>query len=1091
MGGPKRSVHFIEQRFAAIVMSENQNPEPVSNIPLDVTSDGAPARSDEPVGSPAQAKPNSTNVPTDVTTDFDESDSSPSHRRLGLVGSAGTTGSAPRTHSPNQMVADYRLDVKLGEGGMGRVFRAVDPQGRAVAIKLLSQHLALSDEALQRFKQEGIIASQINHPHCVFVHRVDDDRGTPFIAMELMTGKTLKDLVQKQGALPYKDAVRLILQCIDGLIEAHRLGMIHRDIKPANCYLDEEGNVKIGDFGLARSLVDDSELTRTGAFIGTPLFASPEQLLGQKIDERSDIYSLSATLYYLLAGRAPFESPNAAQVIAKIASSDPPPFKENDVEVPAALEAVVMHGLARDRNKRFESFEKMRAELSPFLAPDREIASLPRRAIAYLLDVSIFGVLFRMLSLPAISALGVEPLQHANGRMFLSVTCWFFYLWLCEWLLGWTIGKRILKLKVVDSQLGMRQRAGKLLVRTAIFVACTESISLIYELFFAHLDILPTGVSTLSNFVVGASLCLLTWKKSGRRQLTFEWFSQTETCMAVSQRKTVSAQLQLPEWSLPMVSSNSYPAQLGRFAIKGQLLTAQSEVWLLAHDVKLDREVWIHWLPVGAPPISEQRKSCTLRSRMRVIESGTEQNRHWDAFLAPDGVPLCVFNRQGCGQVPWPIAHDWIHQLVAEVVTNETSSASDELWNVNRYWLDGAGRLTFAEAELDVGESASINKLEHVFQEIALAALAPKHHLRRKLRAVKNVRPHGCEIANLPTYHGLRLLEKLARKRLTLPQIQESLSRTNRSAEQVTPSMRFVHASAVTLLVVPFMVALFLCILTQTVMNVSKLAQQSMVLAAAKHMQELPENYPTALESLTPDEKEKWLSPEGRARIDEHLVIKQNQLKSAFMVTNGLERTVLQGFRVDEKFIDSSMVPSELERIDLLVRDSATSASTPKTPPEKYATQFDERGLEQVPMKGFFKSIESDVNLWVADLKTESQLTFFRWFVLGGLALLTLWTGLTRGGLAQLLTGINVVRRDGRKAGIIRTTLRSLILFGPLAGLGYLILELDASGVEWMWLTSQLKIILFALPGFYLVGGLIWPQVAPHDRICQTVMVPR
>ncbi len=213
---------------------------------------------------------------SDVTTDFDESDSAASNKRLGLA------GAPSRSSGGQQTVADYRLETKLGEGGMGRVFKALDAQGRAVAIKILSPHLTRSDEALQRFKQEGFIASQINHPHCVFVHRVDEDRGTPYIAMELMTGKTLKDLVQKEGALNYREAVRLILQCIEGLIEAHRLGMIHRDIKPANCYLDEQGNVKIGDFGLARSLVDDSELTRTGAFLGTPLFASPEQLLGNR-----------------------------------------------------------------------------------------------------------------------------------------------------------------------------------------------------------------------------------------------------------------------------------------------------------------------------------------------------------------------------------------------------------------------------------------------------------------------------------------------------------------------------------------------------------------------------------------------------------------------------------------------------------------------------------------------------------------------------------------------------------------------------------------------------------------------------------------
>jgi serine/threonine protein kinase len=247
-----------------------------------------------------------------------------------------------------------------GEWG---VYSAADESGQRVALKLLSPNLSSSEEALARFKQEGLIASQINHPHCVFVHRVDEEGGTPFIAMELMSCQTLKDIIQRDGPLDWWQAVRLILQCIDGLQNAHTRGMIHRDIKPANCYLDDSGNVKIGDFGLARSLVGDSELTQTGAFLGTPLFASPEQLLGQSIDERSDIYSLAATFYYLLAGKAPFESPHAAQVIAKIASTDPPPLRWLRSDIPLALEQIVLRGLARDPAKRFASVDQFRQEL--------------------------------------------------------------------------------------------------------------------------------------------------------------------------------------------------------------------------------------------------------------------------------------------------------------------------------------------------------------------------------------------------------------------------------------------------------------------------------------------------------------------------------------------------------------------------------------------------------------------------------------------------------------------------------------------------------------------------------------------------------
>src|SRR5207244_797146 len=133
-------------------------------------------------------------------------------------------------------------------------------------------------------------------------------------------GSTLKDLVTDQGPLSPTHAVRLILDVIEGLEEAHLRGILHRDVKPANCFLQADGRVKIGDFGLSKSLIRDAHLTRTGTFLGTPLFASPEQVRGGQLGPTTDVYSVSATLYYLLVGRAPFEGGDAASTLARIVS---------------------------------------------------------------------------------------------------------------------------------------------------------------------------------------------------------------------------------------------------------------------------------------------------------------------------------------------------------------------------------------------------------------------------------------------------------------------------------------------------------------------------------------------------------------------------------------------------------------------------------------------------------------------------------------------------------------------------------------------------------------------------------------------------
>src|SRR5262249_2069397 len=172
-----------------------------------------------------------------------------------------------------QTVGGYRLIERIGTGGMGVVYVAEEiASGRKVAVKLISPEFATSAEAVERFRQEGRLASMIAHPRCVFVVAADEEEGRPYIVMELMSGTTLQDLVKKNGPLPVEEAVAKILDVIDGLQGAHRLGVIHRDVKPSNCFLEPDGRVKIGDFGLSKSLVRDLHLTRTGDFMGTPVY---------------------------------------------------------------------------------------------------------------------------------------------------------------------------------------------------------------------------------------------------------------------------------------------------------------------------------------------------------------------------------------------------------------------------------------------------------------------------------------------------------------------------------------------------------------------------------------------------------------------------------------------------------------------------------------------------------------------------------------------------------------------------------------------------------------------------------------------------
>ena len=221
-------------------------------------------------------------------------------------GPGGTSRGLPQA---GEQLGHYTIIRLLGAGGMGAVYEAQDLEsGRRVALKVLS-HTLDSPEARERFFREGRLAASINHPNSVYIFGTEEIGGTPVISMELVPGGTLQDRVRARGPLPIGEAVDAVLQLIEGLEAAQRLGILHRDIKPSNCYIGDDGVVKIGDFGLSIStaLRTEPALTATGAFLGTPAFCSPEQLRGDELNARSDMYSVGVTLYYLLTGRTPFE----------------------------------------------------------------------------------------------------------------------------------------------------------------------------------------------------------------------------------------------------------------------------------------------------------------------------------------------------------------------------------------------------------------------------------------------------------------------------------------------------------------------------------------------------------------------------------------------------------------------------------------------------------------------------------------------------------------------------------------------------------------------------------------------------------------
>ena len=281
----------------------------------------------------------------------------------------------------------YRLLRPLGEGGMGKVFLAVDNDENRVAIKVLPPRKALEEEnALRRFRREMDLSQRCSHPNLARTLSVGSEGDVHFMVMEYIPGESLYEMVKSDrvGPLRVPDAARLFLRLIDGLEAAHGAGLVHRDIKPSNIMITPQGDVKLLDMGLARALDDETGLTRANTVLGTIDYASPEQLRdAAKADARSDLYSLGCTLYFgSLAGRAPFEGGDMINKIFKQRMEDPEPLEKQARGVPAAFATIVRKLMSKEPAERYQDCAELRVDLTRWTDPARVHAILGAEADA-------------------------------------------------------------------------------------------------------------------------------------------------------------------------------------------------------------------------------------------------------------------------------------------------------------------------------------------------------------------------------------------------------------------------------------------------------------------------------------------------------------------------------------------------------------------------------------------------------------------------------------------------------------------------------------------------------------------------------------
>jgi uncharacterized RDD family membrane protein YckC len=551
--------------------------------------------------------------------------------------------------------------------------------GRRVALKVLTPFATTTSNSLERFRQEGRLAAALFHPRSVYVFDAGAVNGVPFISMELMPGGTLADRL-RAGPLPTTVAVDYLLDMLDGLEAAHSAGIIHRDLKPSNVFIDEQGRARIGDFGISKSLDGGAGLTATGGFLGTPQYASPEQAGGETLDYRSDLYSAGAVLYELLTGRPPFAAENPAQALARVLTQPPAPFPAT-ARIPRGLQRVTLKLLAKQREKRFASYQNLRNALLPFSSRGAlGAAELARRFGAIVLDYA-FLVPANLLLLPGMML--SNPGLFALSRLGPA----FLYFTITDRWLGGSLGKQIFGLRVVSAT-GPAPGVGRIALRTAVFLLLYDGPTIVQsELTRSGPGFGRLAMALLSLAVLAVGIGLVAWTM--RRGNGFAGVHDLASRTRVVVARHSEAGAAVPD-EPPAAREPSDATPFGPFRPTGTVWRTAAAAFIVARDDELHREVWIHVFADAQAVARTDELQARGDGSLRWLQRGSGAGGTWDAYGAAGGIALERWvarpDRPG-----WDALRRVLLSLVRELEQREARAGTTGPLSLDRLWIARSG----------------------------------------------------------------------------------------------------------------------------------------------------------------------------------------------------------------------------------------------------------------------------------------------------------------------------------------------------------------------------------------------------------------